>query len=491
MLALLMSVGRHEFSLTGRAAGGNEAPTETTAAAGPGKMDNRGFAARNSERSGYLQETITGRDSVEVRRYQVEKKDSRRTRPGHDRGAPAGDIAPGTGTRKSMWVRALKAVRRYRVLIWLVVALVGLDRVVASQARRWDAYDPHPYRERLARCHEGRWDLLVVGGSPAMCGIDPAVLAGTPWRGERLETAFNLGLPLATAAEVWLAAKHGPKTPPRLLVYGASATDFNDSRTEESGPRQLMSLADLARAATARPKSTGWYAWNFGSECVARAWQLRYHRRGIRLCLADSADWLWPGVCPADAAEARHNVALSTQLRTNNGFTGHPPVTPALRLDAQKAAGQLPDSFAFMNRYQVGAAYLASLDRMLAEAARQGIPVLIVDMPVPADLDDRMYPAQFAAYRAALADAAAARGVPVLHATRSAVGLTDADFGDLIHVNGDGAAKLSAWLRTAVAAHGSLPPCGGGLGWGGGAKTPHPNPPPQGGRGQVDEEAAP
>ena len=78
----------------------------------------------------------------------------------------------------------------------------------------------HPYRERLVRCREGRWDLLVVGGSPAMCGIDPAVLTGTPWRGEQLKTTFNLGLPLATAAEIWLAAEHGPRVPPKLLVMG-------------------------------------------------------------------------------------------------------------------------------------------------------------------------------------------------------------------------------------------------------------------------------
>src|SRR5206468_9966275 len=30
-----------------------------------------------------------------------------------------------------------------------------------------------------------------------------------------------------------------------------------------------------------------------------------------------------------------------------------------------------------------------------------------------------------------------------------------------------------------------LPPCGGGLGWGVRRKTHHPNPPPQGGRGQI------
>jgi hypothetical protein len=352
----------------------------------------------------------------------------------------------------------MKAVRRHRVLIWLAVALAGLDRVVAVQARRWDAYDPHPYRERLARCHEGRWDLLVVGGSPAMCGIDPAILAGTPWRGERLESAFNLGLPLATAAEVWLAAEHGPQVPPRLLVYGATATDFNDSRVEESGPRQMMSVADLGRAAAARPKSSGWYAWNFASECAARTWQLYYHRRGIRLCLAETADRIWPGVCPAEGAEARHGIHVSTLLRTGNGFTPHPPVTAARRLDAQKAAGVVPERFLFMDRYRVGAAYLASLDRLLAGAARQGVPVLIVDLPVPADLDDRMYPAEFAAYRAALSDVARAHGVQILHATRTAVGLTDADFSDLVHLNGDGAAKMSAWLRTAITAAGEVAP---------------------------------
>jgi lysophospholipase L1-like esterase len=111
-----------------------------------------------------------------------------------------------------------------------------------------------------------------------------------------------------------------------------------------------------------------------------------------------------------------------------------------------------------MDRYRVGAAYLASLDRLLAGAARQGVPVLIVDLPVSADLDDRLYPAQFAAYRTALADAAAARGVAVLHATRAAVGLTDADFSDLVHLNGEGAAKMSAWLRTAITAAGEVAP---------------------------------
>jgi lysophospholipase L1-like esterase len=79
-------------------------------------------------------------------------------------------------------------------------------------------------------------------------------------------------------------------------------------------------------------------------------------------------------------------------------------------------------------------------------------------MPVPADLDGRLYPSQFAAYRSALAEVALVHGVPVLRATRKAVGLTDADFCDLVHLNGTGAAKLSHWLRKAVAAVGEAAP---------------------------------
>ena len=39
----------------------------------------------------------------------------------------------------------------------------------------------------------------------------------------------------------------------------------------------------------------------------------------------------------------------------------------------------------------------------------------------------------------------------VLRASREAVGVTDADFADLIHLNASGTARLSAWLRQALA----------------------------------------
>jgi hypothetical protein len=343
-------------------------------------------------------------------------------------------------------------VRRYRVVIWFVLGLVALDRLVAARARLWEAYDVHPYRELVRRCHQGRWDLLVVGGSPAMCGLDPVVLAGTPWAGRPLATAYNIGLPLGTADDVALAVEHGPKAPPRLIVYGATATDFNDHRVERHAAQHLMTLSDLARTAAGRPASAGDYARFYVSERAARAWPLYYHRRGIRLWLADVAEAHWPGTCPDEAAEARRGLFVATTLRNGVGYCIHPPVSPATRLDCLKAEGKVSDVFPFMDGYRVGDRYLASLDRMLARSAKEGVPVVIVDLPVPADLDTRLFAEQFAAYRAALAKAAAAHNVPVLWATRDAVGLTDADFADLVHVNGNGAAKLSRWVRGAIAA---------------------------------------
>jgi hypothetical protein len=114
--------------------------------------------------------------------------------------------------------------------------------------------------------------------------------------------------------------------------------------------------------------------------------------------------------------------------------------------DRQKASGAVPTCFPFLEHYQLG--YLPYLDCLLGWAERRAVTVVLVDLPVPADLEERLYPQVFASYRAALAEVERTRGVRVLHATRPAVGLTDADFADQIHLNASGAARLSAWLRS-------------------------------------------
>jgi hypothetical protein len=72
---------------------------------------------------------------------------------------------------------------------------------------------------------------------------------------------------------------------------------------------------------------------------------------------------------------------------------------------------------------------------------------------VTADLEAK-YAGAFAEYQSRLAEWESARGLTVIRAGRDAVGLSDADFGDVIHLNGIGAAKFSAWLRGQLAERG-------------------------------------
>jgi hypothetical protein len=279
-----------------------------------------------------------------------------------------------------------------------------------------------------------------------MYGVNPSILSGVAYHGRTLHRVYNLGLPLATASEIDLAVEHDlPGAPPRLLVYGVSATDYNEDRVEPHGPRQLMTVADVIRWSRGRPEATIWAIRQFAQQRVERLWNLSFYRYGIRLWAADEAERFFPGVCPKTAALARTALATSAAVRSNHGFQTA-PVSPGSRLDCLKAAGKIDSTFPFMEHYRIDG-YVRSLQRLMDRAARRSIPLVLVDMPVSADLDQRMYPREYAAYHAVLAAAAKAHGIRVLYATREAVGLTDADFADVIHLNSAGADRLSAWLR--------------------------------------------
>ncbi len=334
----------------------------------------------------------------------------------------------------------------FRVVFFFLLALVALDLLVAAHSRLWREYNPDPYLERLEACRRQPWDLVFVGGSPVMFGVNPAVLSGVAYHGRTLNRVYNLGLPLATASEIDLAVEHDlPGAPPRLLVYGVSATDYNEDRVEPHGPSQLMNVGDLVRWSRGRPEATLWAVRQYGQQRIEGLWNLNFYRYGIRLWAADEAERFFPGFCPETAGLARTGLAGSTALRSNHGFQTA-TASPDSRLDCLKAAGKIDSTLCFMENYRIDG-YVRNLQRLMDRAARRSIPLVLVDMPVPADLDQRLYPHEFAEYRAMLAAAAKAHGIRVLYATREAVGLTDADFGDIIHLNSAGAERLSAWLR--------------------------------------------
>jgi hypothetical protein len=177
-------------------------------------------------------------------------------------------------------------------------------------------------------------------------------------------------------------------------------------------------------------------------------WQLFYYRNGIRLWAADMADKLWPGAFPQAVTEARKGLYQSEAWQNGHGYSAM-PMSPGARLDLRKAAGTIETSFHFMDNYRIEG-YRSYLDRLLRWAERHRVPILLVDMPVPADLEQRLYPREFVSYHQFLREVESSYQVPVVCDTRQAAGLTDADFCDLVHLNTDGNARFSAWLRRTI-----------------------------------------
>lgn len=330
----------------------------------------------------------------------------------------------------------------------MLLGLVLINLIVQANRRLWRTYDPRFYRDRVAFCRDGAWDLVVAGGSPAMAGIDADVLEGLRWRGKPVQRAFNLGLPLGTVVDVSLAAEHGlSKKPPRLLVYGVAITDLNGSRVEPQGQRFLMNWADLWRWTRLRPERARSAVREFLKDCRDGFCPLARHNDGLRFCVADWLDRHWDGFSGATGQTAARNLHDSELLQRNEGCLSRSAPTPDRRLSTRKALGQR-EPFAYLDRYDVSGHYVY-LQRLLNWTRANGVELVLVEMPMAADLE-RDYPREFAQFRTLLREVAQRQNLQLLTPTRQQLGLTDAEFLDLVHLNGDGVARFSVWLRRAL-----------------------------------------
>ena len=331
-----------------------------------------------------------------------------------------------------------------RPAAYLLLALAGLDAAVLATADTWDRHSPDDYAARVAGCARRRQDFVFVGGSPVSEGIDPALVAGVRWRGKALGHGYALGLPGGTTSEFYHAVAHGCPEPPALLVYGITASDLNDSRHEPHGPASLMTPADVAEWAGSRPDSRGWVVRTYARETLSRAWSLYRYRHGIRMWAALAAEETFPGSCPEAAREARELRDYADALREGSGYAPAAGFVTR-RYDVVKEVKATLPPFKFLDRYKTGS-HLTYLYRLVGWARERGTALVLVDMPVTADLEAR-HPAAFAEYRARLGGVERETGVTVIRAHRDAVGITDAGFADTIHLNGVGARLLSRWVR--------------------------------------------
>lgn len=326
----------------------------------------------------------------------------------------------------------------------MLLALVGIDLAVTAERDRWERFSPDDYTERVRGCAASPRDFVLVGGSPVAEGLDPAVVAGGAWRGEPLGSGYAVGLSGGTTTDFYFALTHACPTPPRLVVYGVSVSDMNDSRNEPHGPHSLLTWGDLGDVVRTRPDAGEWATRHFVQGRLGRGWAAFRYRHGVRMWAAATADEVFPGCCPVSAAEARANLAHSAAIRAGSGYAPFAGFADR-RYDIVKATNAPQAPFGFLDKYRTGS-HVKYVDRILDWAAGRGSAVVLVDMPVAADLEAK-YPAAVAEYRGRLAEIEARRGVTVVRATRDAVGLDDSHFADLIHLNRTGAKKLSAWVR--------------------------------------------
>jgi hypothetical protein len=344
--------------------------------------------------------------------------------------------------------RAPSFLRRNRTLVLFALLLVGTDVAAGRFAGVWERHSPDDYAVRVAACAREPRDLVVVGGSPVAEAIDPGRLAGAVRAGRPLASVYAVGLSGATTSDVYHAVLRACPTPPRVLVYGVTASDLNDGRHEPHGPHSLMTWGDWADWVRLRPDSAEWVTRHFVAARAGGVSNLFRYRHGVRMWAACEAEGVFPGSSPETFREADELRERADALRTGNGYAPARGFAVG-RYDAVKAAGLPPQGFPYLANYRTGS-HLKYLDKLVDWCAAAGTELVLLDMPVTADLEAR-FPAAFAEYRGRLADLERGRGVTVLRPSRAAAGLTDADFADLIHMNRAGAARFSDRVRADLA----------------------------------------
>lgn len=331
--------------------------------------------------------------------------------------------------------KTVSFLQRNRTIVWFLVLLFAADCLVGRWSAVWERHSPDEYALRVETCARERRDVLFLGGSPVAEGIDPDRIAGS---------SYALGLSGGTTSDFYHAVLRGCPTPPRMLVYGITATDLNDSRNEPHGPYSLMTWGDLGQWLRVRPEAGEWAVRHFTQAQLGKASNIYRYRHGMKMWAASEGNDRIPGSCTESLSEGDELRERSEILRVGNGYA------PARGFSVGnyavvKAAGLAAKELPYLAKYRTGS-HLKYLHKLIDWCEARGVQLVLIDMPVTADLE-QFHAAAFAEYRGRLVELERDRGVRVIRATRDAVGLDNAHFADLIHLNRDGAKKFSDWVK--------------------------------------------
>jgi hypothetical protein len=328
------------------------------------------------------------------------------------------------------------------VLVALAVLLLaeGAVRVGRAHLAAPDAW-PSPelqkkYDQIVARAASHQpTDVVLVGDSMMDAAGDPAELAaaGGP---SAIYNASIAGETLPTIAD-WTTKVVVPRLHPKLVVVGFSSNELN--------PAVLLPGAGYAayRRSRAAQAARGTGDLVDRADAFLRQWSYLYrYRDSLRFPLGRGN----PGATFDPALTVNgHDLAF-----VNQGY-----LAGSLAHAKTIVIGVL----AALRGFKVGPDNVAILQNMLAALHRQGVAVLLVAMPVTADLVS-LHPGGAPTYNGAIATLGTI-------AQGSGAGFAEpgvwpiSDFADPVHLNGVGTARFSAYLAPRLTATGAGQAAGG------------------------------
>lgn len=284
-------------------------------------------------------------------------------------------------------------------------------------------------------------DILFLGTSKINAAVIPAVIESELSASlGRPVTTFCLGQPGTSAFTSWQVLRDvvSSNGSPSVVVLELSPASLNANHGHI--PRDLSSycsLLDLAGAAR----------WIDSRERLVAASGGAF--RGLTTCaLSATRVFYWESARPRVEELARKRGAQFGPRRRHQQRLSD--LTEEQQQQLMRDA--LPwGRHEYMDRYEIGGAPEAAFRSICRLTRDRGIPLVVLDPPVADRYGRRIAtPHELREFRSYLDRAAQSWSFERVELDPAALGLTDADFLNLTHLNWDGAATLSRHLARTV-----------------------------------------
>lgn len=242
----------------------------------------------------------------------------------------------------------------------------------------------------------GRPDILIVGSSRAIQGVDPRVLRqGLAARGLSGLTVFNFGINGATAQVVRFQLQEllGPEHLPRMILWADGVRAFNSGRVDRTYTEIVQSPGYQRLASGVRPQLSS----GTREEAIASSSPGEYQFQPMSLSASsDSREVKDLSLQDLIDSEDRNSSTIATGVRRASplglaidAYGFHPVATrfnPS-RYYSQRSrvAGRYDGDYA---NFQLGGVQGSALQSVAAFARSRQIPLVIVNLPLTDDYLD-------------------------------------------------------------------------------------------------------